>query len=159
MSLQNIREQIKVILSGVDGIGVVHDHFRFSNMDTKFTELFKDADGRINGCMFSLDKNAKRYGMGRRVEKARVFVIRRFTGFQDGSDSEINFDNVNELIGDAFDTDDAATLNGSCDNIDPDFGPMSGVSGLQMEISEPRWFSNMLCHYAELRLCAVEIID
>lgn len=159
MALPDIREQIKVILSGVEGIGKVHDHFRFSNMDAKFLELFKDSDGKINGCMFSLEKTARRYGMGRRVEKARVFVIRRFMGFQDGSDSEISFDIVNEAIADAFGTDDAETLNGSCDNIDPDFGPMSDVSGLQMEISEPRRFSNVLCHYAEMRLCAVEIID
>lgn len=160
MSLTLIRAEIKTILEGVTGIGIVHNYERLSIDATKFLTLFKDTKtGKINGCMFRREKFTRQHGMGGRVAIAHVFVLRRFTGLQDADATDISFDDVNELIADAFDTEAAEDLNGKCDTIHPDFGPMSGAAGIQLDISEPRMFGNVLCHYAEMRLCAVEIIN
>ena len=57
-------------------------------------------------------------------------------------------------IEEAFDS--KQTLNGTCLKISPEWGPLAGISGMQIEISEDRMFSNILCHYAELNLGVVE---
>jgi hypothetical protein len=155
MSLADIREQIKVILQGVSGIGVVHDYERFSNDWNKFLSLFQDPDGRINGCMFYREKRPMRQQTMGENEKAHVFVFRRFMGVRDGEATGIIFDEHLESLMDAFD--DNEDLNGTCRTINPDWGPLSEGVGMQLDISEIRIFGNVLCHYAELRMCALEV--
>ncbi|MFA5423040.1 MAG: hypothetical protein WC374_04215 [Phycisphaerae bacterium] len=159
MSLASIREQIKVIVSGVSGIGVVHDHERFSNDWNKFLSLFKDKDGKINGCMFHREKCPKNQNTQGEYEKAHVFVCRKFMGLKDDEDTGTAFDEHLENVMDAFDTDAAETLNDACRTINPDWGPMSGAMGMQLDVSEIRMFGGVLCHYAELRLCAIEPVE
>ena len=47
MALADIREQIKIILSTVSGIGVIHEYERFADTWTKFLDFFKDENGKI----------------------------------------------------------------------------------------------------------------
>jgi hypothetical protein len=154
MPLADIREQIKVILSGVPGIGVVHDYERFNNDWTKFLSLFRDSGGHINGCMFSREKCPKKQITLGEVELAHIFVIRRFMGLKDDEATGIIFDDNLEEISAAFGT--TETLNDTCRTINPDWGPLNEAEGIQLDISENRMFGNVLCHYAELRLCAIE---
>lgn len=154
MSIPAIREQIKVVLAGVPGIGVVHDRERFAADWGKFLNLFKDADGRINGCMFSRESRRRVQATMGETEKAHVFVIRRFMGLKDGEETGILFDDHLEELADAFDGDE--TLSDTCRTINPDWGPMEGAVGLQIDLSEIRMFGTVLCHYAECKLCAIE---
>lgn len=153
MSLADIREQIRVILAGVPGIGVVHDYERLSADWNKFLDQYKDADGRINGCAFAREKWQERQETIGETEIAHVFVFRRIMGLKDGEATGILFDDNLEAIRAAFR--EEKTLNDTCRTIDPDWGPMDGAVGVQGDLIEPRMFGGVLCHYAELRLCAI----
>jgi len=154
MSLADIREQIRVILTGVPGIGVVHDRERWSNDWNKFLDHYKDADGQFNGCVFAREKWEERQATIGETETAHVFLFRRIMALQDARATGIILDDHLEDMRAAFRSN--KTLNGTCRTIDPDWGPMSGVVGLQGDIIEPRWFGNVLCHVAECRLCVIE---
>jgi hypothetical protein len=153
MSLADIREQIKVILAGVDGIGVVHDYERLATDWNKFLEFYKDADGRINGVSFAREKWQERQQTIGETEIVQVFVIRRIMGLQDAQATGILFDDNLEAMRAAFRGN--KSLNGTCRTIDPDWGPMDGAVGIQGDVIEPRMFGSVLCHVAELRLCAI----
>jgi uncharacterized protein YuzE len=153
--LDNIREQIKVILAGVPGIGVVHDYERLAVEMQKIVNLLKDADGRINACMFTREKMAKRAPTHQGPkERCHIFLIRKIMAINDADATGIIFDDHLDAIEAEFDK--HITLNQTCYSIYADWGPMAGVAGVQIEISEPRMIAGILCHYAELRLCAVD---
>ena len=150
MSFPEIREQNKTIISAVPGIGVVHDYERLATDWNKFLSFYKVADGRINGFAFTKEKRLNGYSTGGIPELAYVFKFIRIMGLEDAKASGIIFDDHLEDLGDAFA--DYETLNGTCLTINPDWGPLQNYRGLQIEVIEPRMFSNVLCHYAECRL-------
>jgi hypothetical protein len=153
--LDDIREQIKVILQGVPGIGVVHDHERLAVDINKMLKLFQTADGTINTVMFRREKMAKKsLSLGAPKQRAHVFIFRAIRGLQDEQATELIFDTLLTAIEETFDAHD--DLNGTCESCDMDFGPMAGLSGMQIDLSENRMFGGVLCHYAELRLQVVE---
>lgn len=155
MSLPDIRQQIKTIISRVEGIGIVHDRARLSSDWNKFLNLFQDTDGLINGCMFSVEKRQKRQSTMGEEEIAYVFVFRRFMGMRDEDATGIVFEDHIEDMAGAFN--EYEDLNGTCRTINPDWGEMSGAIGLQIDIIEPRMIGNVLCHYAESRLCVIAV--
>jgi hypothetical protein len=157
MSLSDIREQIKVILAGVSGIGVVHDYERFNKNWDQFLKLFLDSDQRINGCMFTREKCPKNMIALGEYEKAHIFVFRFFMGLKDDEGTGVIFDDHIEDVEAAFRNKE--TLNDTCQTINPQWGPMNGAEGIQLDVSENRMFGNVLCHYAEMRLCAIEVVD
>ena len=158
MSLADIREQIKAVLAGVEGIGVVHDYDRWAADWNKFLNRFKDADDRINVCMFRREKMAKRViTIGQNKERIHVFAVRVILGLSDAQATGILFDELLAAIEKAFDSD--PTLAGTCRSLSSEWGPMSGVSGAQIEMSEDRMFANVLCHYGEISLAVVERND
>ena len=152
MSLADIREQIKTILAGVPGIGVVHDYERWAVDETAMLKRFQDADGRINACEFARKRREERFVNGQEV--IHIFTVRRIMGLKDSEATGIIFDDHLDLLAAAFQAND--NLNGACMTTAPDWGEMSGFSGLQIDVIEPRMFGNVLCHVAECRLAAVE---
>jgi hypothetical protein len=153
--LNKIREQIKVILQGVTGIGVVHDRIRMAIDTAKMLNLFKDSDGRINTIMFRREKMIKRsLSLGAPKVRAHVFLFIVIRGFNDAQASELEFDDLLTDIEERFDSYD--DLNGACMSCDMDTGPMADLSGMQIDVIEPRMFGSVLCHYAEMRLQVVE---
>jgi hypothetical protein len=161
MSLADIREQIKPILSGVAGIGMVHDSEKFAGDWKRYIDLFKDTEsGRINGCAFRRETREETQTTLGETEVAHVFVIRRYMSIKVADDTGIIFEDTDELMVAAFKASKAIkTLNGTCRTIDPDWGPMSGKVGVQISVTEPRMFGGVLCHYSESRLCALEVIE
>jgi hypothetical protein len=153
MSLADIREQIKAILAGVSGIGVVHDYERLANDWNKIIDRYKDTDGRINGCAFAREKWQERQQTIGETEIAHIFAVRRLMALEDKNATGIIFDDHLEDLRAAFRVN--KTLNGTCLTIDPDWGPMDGAVGIQCDTIEPRMFGGVLCHFAELRLCAI----
>jgi hypothetical protein len=156
MNLPSIREQIKVILSGIPGIGVVHDYNRLALEYSKMLALFKDADGRINTCMFAREKTLKRTILigGAPQEKAHIFLFRKIMGLHDAEATAIIFDDHLTAIEEEFEKHE--DLNGSCLTTIPDWGQLNGLAGIQIEVNTERNFGGVLCHYAEMRLCAIE---
>jgi hypothetical protein len=157
MPLADIKAQIKVILSDVPDIGVVHDYERFSRDWNKFLALFQDTNNRINGCMFTREKCPKNQITLGEYEKAHIFVIRFFRGLNDSEGTGNIFDLHLEDVEAAFR--DKDTLNDTCQTTMPQWGPMNNVDGIQLDINENRMFGNVLCHYAEMRLCAIETVQ
>jgi hypothetical protein len=159
-TLADIREQIKAILAGVSGTGVIHDYERLSTDWNKFLEFYKEtsedpAVARINGCSFARQMWQERQATIGETEVAHVFVFRRIMGVEDARATGILFDDNLEAMRAAFRDPEVKTLNGTCRTIDPDWGPMDGAVGLQGDVIEPRMFGGVLCHFAELRLCAI----
>lgn len=154
MALKDIREQIKVILCGVSGIGVVHDYMRFSNNWGKFISLFKDADGKINGWMFTRKKTPKSLQTKGDSNRTHHFVLYGFYALQDDQESEIVFQDLIEAIDAKFASYD--TLNGTCFCCSPTQDAQDKADGIQVDVVEVRMFGDVLCHYAELSLYVQE---
>ena len=152
MRLANIREQVKAILSGVSGIGVVHDYERWEDTWQKFLEHYKDPDEKING--WTITRNATPEKWLTNVEYIRVYelVIRGIYGLKDENATELVFQDLIEDICTAFRNKD--TLNDTCETIAPELGSLSGHAGVQVVLVENRMFGNVLCHYCELKLGA-----
>ena len=158
MGLADIREQVKRIISGVDGTGVVHDYERWADPWNKFLALFADADKKVNGWMFSRVQTMQRKESLGEIERLHILRFRGFYGVRDRNASEIVFQGVIDRLIDRFNEPDAENLDGACLTTYPDWGPMDGAVGLQVDKVEPRKFGSVLCHYAEARLCAIETV-
>ena len=154
MSLSAIREQIKVILAGVAGIGVIHDYERWAADYGTLMNLFKDSEGRINACIFAQKKRQEKYVVMGAPDKNRVFGITFIMGLKDSEATGILFEDLLERAVDAFRGND--DLNGACLTCSPEWGEVADLSGLQIGLIEPRMFGGVLCHYAEAILGVVE---
>lgn len=156
MNLPAIREQIKVILAGVPGIGIIHDYHRLAMDYGKILELFRDSEGKINACMFAREKMVKRLVTGGEgpQERGHIFLFLCVMGLSDAQATGLTFDALLTAIEEEFEHRD--NLNGAALTCTPGWGPQAGQPGMQIDLIEERVFGNVLCHYAELRLCVVE---
>jgi len=159
VGLTDIREQIKAMLSAVEGVGVVHDYERWATEWNKFLRLFKDAEGKINGWTFVRAQTAQRQATLGEIDRAHVIRFRGYAHLRDAEASEIVFQGVIDRLIDKFNEAEAENLGGACLTTHPDWGPMAGAVGLQIDRVEPRKFGAVLCHYAEGRLCALETVE
>lgn len=155
MSRVSIAAALAAIIGGVSGIGQVHQRDRYSPGWAKIQEHFASG-GHLNACMISRKTTAKQQRTLGEVEKGHVFVIRMVYGLNDASDSESTFQALIDSVEAAIDAD--LTLNNTCETTQPDWGPMAGAIGLQIDIIDFRQFGTVLCHYAECRVCACETI-
>lgn len=153
MALKDIREQIKVILSTVNGIGVIHDYMRLSSDWSKFLDFFKDQNGKINGVMFARENTTKKlFSQGGLTSRICKFKFICLYGVKDAEATSLNFqDDIIEGINTAFNITNAniSTLNNTCYSIAPD---NSDNAGIQVDIVDDRTIGIILCHYAELSL-------
>ena len=153
MSQAAINIAILATITAVDAGGKAHGYARWSADWNAFLALFKSGS-QIRGWSVSREATATRQATAGEVEKAHVFVIRGIMGLQDAAATETTFQALLDSLQDAFLADDR--LGGACDTLSPDWGPLAGAAGAQVSVVETRMFGSVLCHYAELRLCAVE---
>ncbi len=157
MSWTLMNDQIKVILETVSGIGLVHKYQRVAVNWAKVLELFKDSSDRINGCMITrVNRKTHALAMGGENIRSQHFVIRMFYAVSDTDESELTFQLLVDAVCDALAANE--TLNGTCLAIS-DIGAgesPAGITGPQAEVIEPRFFANILCHYAEIHIYAKE---
>src|SRR3990172_1080001 len=133
MSLANIRTQIKTILDGVSGIGIVHDYDRYVNDWNKLLSLFKPTtQAKINGWVITRTATPAQWSAIARRHRVHSFLIRGFYSHDDASASEITFQALIESIYEAFE--DNETLTGTCETTSPDFGPETGKAGIQVAL-------------------------
>lgn len=146
MSLAGIKTEIRNIILSVTGIEKVYEYERWANRAEKFLDLYKDSNDRINGWEISrriTEEFKESTGSWQRIYS---FIIRGYYGIQDEAESEIAFDVLIELIADKIRAN--PTLNTSC--IFHDW--------LQVDLTEPRIFNNVLVHYCELSLRVTETL-
>lgn len=144
---------LAAIIGSVPGMGQVHQRDRYSPDWAKLLEDFK-SNGKLNGCMISRKTTAKQQRTLGEVERGNIFVIRMIYSLKDADDSETAFQTLIDLVEAAVDADE--TLTGTCETTHPDWGPMAGAIGLQIDTIDFRQFGTVLCHYAECRICACE---
>jgi hypothetical protein len=158
VALDTIQDEIKNILEGVSGIGMVHDYERWADTWEKLLELFRDSNKKINGWTFTRRTTKRQRTTLGETEKAHIFVLQGIYSLNDADGSEKVFQNIIENVVEAFD--ENQTLNDTCLSINPDWGPMDGAVGVQVDLVENRMFgkTKILCHFADCRLCALETI-
>jgi len=157
MAEPDIVEQIKAVLSGVSGMGVVHGYQRLATSWGKVLDLFKDDEEKINACCISRSGIFTRQATVGEAELAYLFSVRFYMGLKDGTATERVFQALLDDVVDALIIND--TLNGACETTHPDWGPMSGAAGLQVETIDHRMFGNVLCHFAEGKICTITSTD
>jgi len=147
MSESANRQKVFEIISAVPNVGKTHDYERWAATQGKFIEFFKDtASGRILGgeiCRTGMP--AEKIDV---IEESRThqFVFKYYMAVNDEDATEKLFNAKIEAICDAFKGDH--TLGGVC----LDAGPVS------VEVIDVRMFGQVLCHYAELKIPANEIV-
>lgn len=144
MSLATIRTQVKTILEGVSGIGLVHEYVRWATTWEKFLEFFKTSSNKINGATITRVQTPETCESSDHNSRRHSFLIRMYYGLKDDDESEITFQLLVENTCAAFRA--KRTLNSTAE----DSGPP------QVEILELRMFGTVLCHYAEISLDAEE---
>lgn len=146
MSLAGIRTEIRNILISVDGIEKVYEYERWTNRGEKFMDLYFDSNNKLNGWEITrsvTEELKESLGSWRRIY---TFIIRGYYGLQDEAESELAFNALIEAIADKFRAN--PNLNTTCIYHD----------WLQVDLVEPRMFSNFLVHYCELSLRVYETL-
>lgn len=145
MSDSTLRTQLKNILSGITGVGKVHDYERFSADTAKFLSFFKDAtSGKIFGWEITRE-GVKHERITQKIKATHSFVVKGYYGLKDDAATEKTFNAVVSLIGQAF--------------IDTKIPGSQGHSLPQVSNIGARSFGGVLCHYAEIRLDVSEIVE
>lgn len=149
MSLTEIRTEIKAIIEGVSGIGIVHEYLRWSSTSSKFLTLFKDKSDKINGCMMTRVKTVEdAVSGGRTSDRDHKFRIICIYGLDDDGESELYFQDT--------------IVEGICTKLRSEKTLCNRTVALgvpQVEIVEPRKFGSVLCHYAEITVSVEEIVS
>ena len=150
MSLDTIRAAIKAKLSGVTGIGRVHDYERFAKDAAQFLALYKDgADGRIRGWWFDRVGTREIDSGTVTVRRVHTWRITGYLGLDDADATAKSLQDLAESIGAAFRAD--RTQGGTVLDI-RDMTVEDAPSGIQIDAVEAVYFAGMLCHRAQLRL-------
>ena len=148
MSEALIRQQIYAILAAVPNVGVVHDYERWTADWAKFLELFKDpAGGRILGWEITRVSYSSIKLSKIQEQVTHEFKIQGYMGMKDADRTDVLFNAIIDgAIAPAFRGNH--DLNGAC----------SETGALRAETIDNRSFGSVLCHYADLRLTATEIV-
>lgn len=158
MSYASIRAALADVLEGVSGIGPVHQYDRWAIRWEKTLELFKTDEDLFHAWMISRKAVAQRQATLGEIERAHVLTIRGVYGLKDADATEQTFQDLIEAVINALSDPDNDTLDGTCSTTHPDWGPMNGACGPQVDSIDVRMFGSVLCHIVEMRLCAVETI-
>ena len=104
MSEALIRAQIKSILEGVTGIGVVHDYNRYPRSLADYLKLMTSSK-KVNGWTISRQNTPsekKTAGVGGKFERRHRFSISGIYELDDAAGSEKTFQGILDAIFDAF---------------------------------------------------------
>lgn len=134
--------------------GKVYDYERWAANWGTVLSLFKTTGGIIHGWTISRISTSRQSQSIGAAERAHIFRVRGVYGLDDSAGTEKTFQGVVNTLADAFDAD--LTLAGACLTLAPDWGPMQGQVGLQINEVDTRAFGTILCHHADCRLCATE---
>lgn len=156
MPLDSLRLNIKTILEGTAGIGRVHDYMRFTKRWSEMISEFKATDGKINSVQFARSTKVKRQRTIGEIEIAQIFNVNFIYGLNDADESEKTFQEIIDGADQAIEAYETTWIEDGI-TCHPDWGPMNGAIGLQVDSIDHRLFGDVLCHFAACRLCLVEV--
>jgi len=141
-TLSDIKPKIKTIMEGISSVGKIHDYERWTNKYKKFLEFYKpDGQAKINGGEISRTSTTEiQETTGPRYLDEHTFTIRYYYSVDDSEASEKEADEIIEDIRAEFRN--FRDLDGLCQR----------HTFIQVPVSEPRMFSNVLVHYIEMNL-------
>lgn len=152
--LQDLRAAIVAKLTGIAGIGVVHDRERYAvGMDQLKAMYVPVGEQQLRGWFVRrLGIHEVAAGPRQRVQTI-TWRIQGVMALDDAASSEIAFDNLIETIGDTFRAD--PTLGGLV--LTPK--PEDDDAGVQVVDSGPVMFAGVLCHAARLAITTRQLIQ
>jgi len=116
MSEAAIKEQIKIIMEGVPGIGAVHTRWRYSRSRAEFRKLMSSG-GKINGIMFHRQATPAERFDNPRMMRYHQFRFIYLYELDDAAASEDVFQALLDAVFAAFKSN--YSLNGTAENCDP----------------------------------------
>lgn len=143
MSEVLVRAQVKSILSGVTGMGIVHDYERWSRSLAEFESLMTKS-GVINGWMIHRQSSSAEYNTNASHLVTHTYKISGIYALDDANASEITFQALLELVYAAFKAD--VTLAGTA----------LRHKQIQIDNVDTNEYGNRLFHTAELTLVVEE---
>jgi hypothetical protein len=147
MSEVLIRAQIKAVLSGSSGIGVIHDRRRYSDTwDAWFTLM--TSGGKINGWTINREETPAAYDTNATIARRHTFTIMGFMDVDDTGASETTFQAILDSIFTTFAGN--RKLNGTAQNS----GPIN-IEYVRVDLFGDE-LVNRLLHVAQLTLLVEE---
>ena len=145
MSLSTVRAKMKTVIESVSGIGQVHDYKRYVHDWDSYKELFAK-NQKIN--TWEIQRNhveSDPYGgSGGREDRMHVFIIRGFYAVSDDLASEKTFQDLADLVIDAF-------------RNKPDLDAVANIINFPITADfQESMFGGVLCHVVEIRLSVSE---
>lgn len=151
MSLAAQRAALLSILSGIAGIGVVHDYERWSVDLDKYLAQFRvtiNGNTRVQGWTITREATEEIPYVQAQNLRRHTWAIRGYRGLDDTVASEKAFQDLIEGVCDELRR--RPTLNGTAER---DSGPP------QVRTVEHRLFGGVTCHYVEIVFRANELFD
>lgn len=146
MSQADILAEIKTLVSGVSGIGTVHDYERSSRSPAEWLDMMTST-GKINGWTISREATGSEWEYHTTNRLRHVFRIKGFYAVDDAAASEKTFQALVDLVRKAFNGHE--TLNGDALISGPCQVEYVGVREIAPD-------SGYFLHVAELTLAAEE---
>lgn len=152
--LQDLRAAIVAKLTGIAGIGVVHDRERYAHAMDALKALYVPAgEQQLRGWFVRRLGIRETGAVANRSIQTITWRIQGVMALDDAARSEIAFDNLIETIGDTFRAD--PTLGGLARTPKPE----DDDAGVQVVDSGPVMFAGVLCHAARLALTTRQLIQ
>lgn len=141
-------------VNGVSDKGVAYDYERWAAEWGKFLGLFKTTVGgtdQIRGwevCYrgFSVETPPRTFGKAR--QRTHRFQVKGYMSIDDSAETEKTFTALAEAVANAIDGD--SVLHGDS---------FLETGDAQIATAEPRFFNDVLCHYAEINVTVSEMYD
>lgn len=145
MSLSTVRTKAKSVIETVSGIGTVYDYKRYVHDWATYKDLFQK-DSKINTWEIQrIHVESDPFGgSGGREDRTHIFTIRGFYAVSDDLESEKTFNDLSDLVIDAF-------------RNKPDLDGIANIVNFPItaDFSE-QMFGGVLCHVVEIRLSISE---
>lgn len=151
MSWTAIRDQIQTTLSGVSGIGQVHNYLRYVTTQSAFEALFVSG-GVINAWLHTRRATDGQRLTNKHTVRRHTWSILGYYALDDSAQSELTFQALLESIEQAFRAD--VTLTGTAEYVEA-IDIIEPVGHVML----PPGDGGFLCHFAELRLVVQERVE
>lgn len=157
MGQAEIRSQIKLTLQQAAPGSIVHDYERWTNLPDALLALFKPSgEPHLRAWIFKPVQAIERPWSHAARVVWHPFLFRFVYSLVDSEGSEKVALAEIETVRAAFRGN--PTLGGACMTTAPTAGSFNGLAGLQLEKQEQTFLGGVMCHYAELRLVAQELV-
>lgn len=157
MSQAAIRDQIKLTIQQAAPGSLVHDYERWTNLPDALLTLFKPAgEPHLRAWVFKPVQTVEKPWTQTARVLLHAFLFRFVYSLVDSEASEKVALAEIETVRAAFRSN--STLGGTCMTINPTVGAFKGMAGMQLEKQDHVSLGGAMCHYAELRLVAQELI-